>query len=1116
MASQRTKTLAFENEEALRVALTSGLIPPEVQECAACAAAGEDGAIAIAPAAPLAEATLRALRRAGVRVGEPVGEGARPIRCWAEAVTVERAGDSTEPASGLCLFLLPDGASTLGLAGEMLRLGCDRLHCCFDAADGSAALIRAVDPPYYTVACAMERADGPRAFAPAEIGQERVWVEVGHRHPLARSLRAPDGQLLLLPARGPWLSVPDGPWTDVYALAELRLPTEPLARAGGLPERRLPVTLRLGRAARGIQPTLWVLGEGAVAQLDRLVQTLPEEVIGRLLFAASGGPDPVIVIRARLGREAPPELVVSGAAYAPLLQIGNLYVPADALVEPPLRRERLREVLAPEPERVYWLAATPDPPAGTFRVESLPESSFLPLRDWVDYLVHAEAQRLEPWVRAAVFELEPFESIGGEWAAEPPPPEYGDDDDDRRRRRRRREPVEREDEPTPVALMVAEAEAPAPAPPARGSELATAFVERSADAAEERTLAEVERRFLDLDSPADDPARQPLWQQMAEILSRLGRGRDAGLCWTRTLWELRDAEAPSVAARWAHAELRLAQKSDAEALVRAVLARADTDRDAVRSIASALTLAALQPAELRPLILTGAHLREVQTWLDAHDGELDVRALWLARSALARLSGGDRLGLARTRDRILGALHGGLSVERDVPAFLRFCGRDGGGRDTAAVSKLAANLEALLERFESTKRKRSAVEAAVEHTRAYVHLCFAYGFARLGQPDRARALREGACAGLNLKDAIHGYLARAYSARIDHALEGLAAETPLPSAVAGELNEMQKFLRYKVDRLRQASTILEPQERLDPIRAFSQGARDPRGEEFLALRGMTDLAELHREVERLMALALAGATPPEERARLFDGLMDFLPQLPEAQALPPLQTLVRNLEGVAPARQVSLLEEALMLAGFFGRAELARSLVARLKELCAALSESEAAEVGSMLGACLRGLRRVGLREEAADLLRTTAASLRLEGIPALIVRIQLAAGLASLGHLEGAREVFKEADLALQAKTLQPGDRIQLARALASAMSQTPHDYAVQGLARIAQQLPLVTDSFNTNSHFCLSVIQFMEGLILGYASEDLALGDVGRRWLDEDEYLVRRRINRDLGESA
>jgi len=38
------------------------------------------------------------------------------------------------------------------------------------------------------------------------------------------------------------------------------------------------------------------------------------------------------------------------------------------------------------------------------------------------------------------------------------------------------------------------------------------------------------------------------------------------------------------------------------------------------------------------------------------------------------------------------------------------------------------------------------------------------------------------------------------------------------------------------------------------------------------------------------------------------------------------------------------------------------------------------------------------------------------------------------------------------------------------------------------------------------------MESLILGYAAEDLALGDLGRQWLDDDEYLVRRRVHRDL----
>ena len=58
--------------------------------------------------------------------------------------------------------------------------------------------------------------------------------------------------------------------------------------------------------------------------------------------------------------------------------------------------------------------------------------------------------------------------------------------------------------------------------------------------------------------------------------------------------------------------------------------------------------------------------------------------------------------------------------------------------------------------------------------------------------------------------------------------------------------------------------------------------------------------------------------------------------------------------------------------------------------------------------------------------------------------------------------------------------------------------------------------DKFSTNSHFSLSTIAFMEALVLGYARSDLALGELGRRWLDEDEYLVRRRIHRDIGVSS
>jgi len=89
-----------------------------------------------------------------------------------------------------------------------------------------------------------------------------------------------------------------------------------------------------------------VLRDDPLSAVEQLVQTLPEELLARLRFAVTDGPQPLVVLRAKLSREAPPELALRATGYAPLLQLGNLYAPADALVEPPLRRERLRQLLA--------------------------------------------------------------------------------------------------------------------------------------------------------------------------------------------------------------------------------------------------------------------------------------------------------------------------------------------------------------------------------------------------------------------------------------------------------------------------------------------------------------------------------------------------------------------------------------------------------------------------------------------------------------------------------------------------------------------------------------------------------------------------------------------------
>ena len=196
------------------------------------------------------------------------------------------------------------------------------------------------------------------------------------------------------------------------------------------------------------------------------------------------------------------------------------------------------------------------------------------------------------------------------------------------------------------------------------------------------------------------------------------------------------------------------------------------------------------------------------------------------------------------------------------------------------------------------------MEAPVERTLAYVHLVFAYGFARLGQADRARSLRAAAQTALDVGDRVNAFLVAALSARVDQALEGQPSDTPLPPELSGRLDELQSFERYKVDRLRQASAVLEPHERLDPVGAYTRGARYSRGDEFAGLRGVTDARALEAGLEPMIARATAPGIAAEERLRLLDGALDFLPLLPESRAVPELERMVRSLPELAPERRV--------------------------------------------------------------------------------------------------------------------------------------------------------------------------------------------------------------------
>jgi hypothetical protein len=160
--------LRFESEEALQFTLTSGLVPARIVQAPA-RMWRDDAAIIIVPEGAVPPDTMKALAAAGVgRL--PNGKtpsNARAVRCWAELVPLVRTAESFDPEATV-LFFLPLGTSMVGLAGELVRLGCDRLEH-RSLPDGH--LLRASAPPYYSVLRAIDGASGVQAFVAALPGQ---------------------------------------------------------------------------------------------------------------------------------------------------------------------------------------------------------------------------------------------------------------------------------------------------------------------------------------------------------------------------------------------------------------------------------------------------------------------------------------------------------------------------------------------------------------------------------------------------------------------------------------------------------------------------------------------------------------------------------------------------------------------------------------------------------------------------------------------------------------------------------------------------------------------------------------------------------------------------------
>jgi hypothetical protein len=981
------------------------------------------------------------------------------------------------------LLAFADLARLPAVVAELLRLGAVHPQINWPA----GGLLRVARPPLATLLRA-GRGEGLTVYREQAPG---VWVERGHAHPLADRIPVPADRLLLLRPPGEWDWKSAGPFAPLELPADAILPPQPVTRTDvDAPSARVQVALRLRPTRTDDAPELWVLRDRPLEQLAELARTADDRLIAQLSLAVVRTAGRLTaVLHGRSSRHRLPEVVLPGAsAYRRHLRLPNLFVPAGTRLAPPLRRDAIRQALAADAAALTWV----EPGAAW---TGLPFAAFRPLAESVEYLVQPPRAG-RPWTAGPDLFAPGAFVLHEELArARAEDSELLDDNPE-------------EDTPSPrrPAVTVVRGTVPRPPAPPPPPAVRPPPVPRADALAQLRQqLRDLEQRFRAVEGPADAPERLALWPDLARLSAALAQTADAALCWLAALWAGDD---PGWPGEWLAAEA----PDDDNPLDRLLDATEPPTAADLRAFAAAVVAATGEPILARAL---RARPGEVAAFLERHEELLPVRAAWLAWLGLVRHSSGDTLTLARARDRLLGRLlESGLSATRDLPGFLRMPAAGGAGRERIDRSTLLG-LRDLARRVPGP-----AVTAAV------IDLTFAYALARLGERTAAEPLLAAArkTPGLEKPD---GWLVRAYAARVEQAFANQPPGGPLPGPLVSERERLSDADRARVDRYRQVSQILEPFERVDPFRHQRPIRTGALARELADLAEVSDPAALARGFERLHR-----ANPtPAARLPIATAALRAAPRAGETFARDALDRAGHALDAdattVAPDlfRHIDTLEAALLAAGHFGENDRIPGLLERLFRVLGPLRGERAAwVVGRVSGQVFRTLGRLGLRDEAARLAAAMADAVleggdlaALAGRPAVnwpvVLRalVTVAAGWFYLGREAAAVAVLDELRRRILTHDLRAEDELDLAVGYADLLGRAAAEVALPRMEELLGELPALQAS-GDRPDYLLPAVRVTEATVLALLREDFAVGSAVRRWLDEDEDLVRRRIHRDL----
>lgn len=1145
--------LHFPSLDVLSLVLTSHALPGDVQLCACKALRSSNGELFVEPSTKLDGSAVKALDRFGVKLVKQPGSLAKDLEeplmasCWQQLIPLQkcRADDYSEAKT--ILFRTQSSQRFTALAAEMLRLGNDRISfrhvepepstrwlSSRQKTESPCVLLRVIEPPYYTLIDVLDSGGQGEPSEQVLAYREqapRVWVRVGFEHPMAKRIDPPAGHFLLIDPPQTFHFIKEASFQDIYQTLDLRMPEPAQAWEPLEVETQLQVPMTLTTAASNNAAELWVIRHQAMQQLEQLVLRSDDELIDRLAFAVVPGHKPVVILRVRPSRAAVPILVLDAVAFGPYLRLPNLFVPLGMRLQPPLRRDAIAKLLASDNRMLTWLeVAEPRDSARRFwpfQTNSVLDAAFRPLRDWVQYVLDHHAQALDTWTASHRFEFEPF--ICKEDVREPAKPAPGGDRSTAPKPTAKPQATKTPAKPTEETTKEERSKPTATvAEPARVS--TNEYIEQ---------LKQAEAEFLKSTLPLDAAQRAPLWQKLGWLNSQLKHQLDTTICWGNYLWYdgCLTAEA---AHQWLQAELRSSgfQRIDFQVVRSLVTSRKPRGHEL--SLVAAYVVRAVTNQQGRSELRTIA--AELTRYFDEYEHLLPARAVWLAALAMQQLVGGDSLGLARVRDRLLNRLYEhGLMGEFDIVGFLRGSGQRQSDQHRALRASWQELLDAILSWLSNPIINRN-------QTRNYVKFIFAYTLVRLGEVANGRELLHQATADLMVQDPIHMWMGMAFNHRIEQAVQGGNNREPLPEDLLRSLEHMDRLDRYKIDRMRQNSRVLEPHDRIDPYRRWHRRYTDELFQTLAELKDMLDLKKVEAKLRSLLTEHTNGA----RGLRVLACALEYAPRLGDEFGTQLLDQVDKLLAACTDAIEKALLiHRAMYVAGHFGHTKRVNAMVALLSNELPAIVDDylkldsqfnpvdkeriETVEV--LLRHSFRNLRKLGMREELSGLYGRIAELVESHNVRAnrsvtermsgkdasLSRRLSLLLCVASGYYFFGAKPeaeliVDKVRNVLLDAELSSVEQRrLSVAYLYCVSLGETE-----SGMRRIFELFKLrgdgkrfllkIEDTMTTSSHFSVSELELVEACLLSLLSDESSWDPQCQLWLDQDEFSIRQKIHADM----